>query len=120
MPTPAATRPAAPWTRGQAAGSRPGTRSGWPPSTSPGRRSAAGRRKIVRHLQRSGGLPGIEILADQALTAAKEQSIAVPGERASAALIRELAQEALATRQRTAELDRALPSSAACRAWGPG
>jgi transposase len=69
---------------------------------------AAGPRRLARYLQRAGGLPGIEVLAANALTAAKEQRIAIPGERASAALIRELAQEALATRRRIAELDRAL------------
>jgi hypothetical protein len=74
----------------------------------PAERRAAGPRRLAQHRQRAGGLPGIDVLADQALTAAKEQRIALPGERASAALIRELAQEAPATRRRIAELDRAL------------
>lgn len=68
----------------------------------------AGRRRIVRYLQRAGGLPHLEALADAALEAAKAQWIAVPGERTSAALIRELAQETLAARQRIARLDRDL------------
>lgn len=69
---------------------------------------SAGQRRLVRHLQRAGGLPNIQTLADKALTAAAGQIIVVPGERTSAALVRELAQEALTARQRIAELDRNL------------
>lgn len=68
----------------------------------------AGKRRLVHHLGRAGGLPNVEALADKALAAAKEQTIAVPGERTSAGLVRELAREALATRRRIAELDRDL------------
>lgn len=68
----------------------------------------AGKKRLVRHLQAAGGLPNIEALADRALTAAAEQAIAVPAERMTARLIRELAAEALASRTRLIELDREL------------
>ena len=66
----------------------------------------AGRKRLIRHLQAAGGLPKVEDLADRALAAAAEQAIAVPGERMTARLIRELAAEALASRARLIELDR--------------
>ncbi len=68
----------------------------------------AGKRRLVRHLQAAGGLPKIEDLADRVLVAAAEQTIAVPAERMTARLIRELAAEALASRARLIELDREL------------
>lgn len=68
----------------------------------------ASRRKVVRHLQRAGGLPNVKTLADAALAAAEAQRIAISGERMSAVLIRELAVEALTTRERIATLDREL------------
>jgi transposase len=68
----------------------------------------ASRRKVVRHLQRAGGLPNVKTLADAALAAAEAQRIAISGERMSAVLIRELAVEALTTRKRIATLDREL------------
>jgi transposase len=68
----------------------------------------AGKKRLVRHLQAAGGLPNVEALADRALAAAAEQAIAVPAERMTARLIRELAAEALASRSRLIELDRAL------------
>lgn len=69
---------------------------------------AAGRRRLIRHLEAAGGLPNVEALADRALAAATEQTITVPAERATARLIKELAAEALATRSRLASLDREL------------
>jgi len=69
---------------------------------------AAGKKRLVRHLQTGGGLPKVEDLADRALTAAAEQTSAVPAERMTARLIRELAAEALASRARLIELDREL------------
>ncbi len=66
----------------------------------------AGRKRLIRHLQAAGGLPKVEDLADRALAAAAEQTIAVPAERMTARLIRELAAEALASRTRLIELDR--------------
>lgn len=68
---------------------------------------AAGKKRLVRHLQAAGGLPKIEDLADKALAAA-EQTIAVPAETMTARLIRELAAEALASRARLIEIDREL------------
>jgi transposase len=68
----------------------------------------ASRRKVVRHLQRAGGLPNVKTLADAALAAAEAQRIAISGERMSAVLIRELAVEALTTRERIATLEREL------------
>ena len=69
---------------------------------------AAGKKRLVRHLQAAGGLPKVEDLADLVLTVAAEQTIAVPAERMTARLIRELANEALASRTRLIELDREL------------
>ena len=68
----------------------------------------AGKKRLVRHLRAAGGLPKVEALADRALTAAADQAIAVPAERMTARLIRELAAEALASRTRLIELDREL------------
>ena len=67
---------------------------------------AAGAKRLLRHLKAAGGVPHVEALADKALAAAREQDIAVPGERMTARLVRELAVEALATRARLAALDR--------------
>jgi transposase len=69
---------------------------------------AAGKKRLVRHLQAAGGLPKVEALAQRALAAAAEQTIAVPAERMTARLVRELAGEALACRDRLRELDREL------------
>jgi len=69
---------------------------------------AAGKKRLVRHLKAAGGLPNVEALADKALAAATAQTIAVPAERMSARLVKELAAEALATRSRLASLDREL------------
>lgn len=75
---------------------------------------AAGRRRLIRHLEAAGGLPNVEALADRALAAATEQTIVVPAERATARLIKELATEALATRRRLAGLDRELEALLDC------
>ena len=68
----------------------------------------AGRKRLVRHLQAAGGLPNPDALADRARAAAVEQAFAVPAERMTARLIRELAAEALASRARLLEVDREL------------
>lgn len=68
----------------------------------------AGRKRIVRHLKAGGAIPRVEALADIVLAAAAEQTIAVPAERMTARLIRELATEALAAKTRLTELDREL------------
>jgi transposase len=73
----------------------------------------AGRRRLVEHITKAGRLPRghVEALADGALDAAKAQTIAVPGERLAAALIRELALEAAQARARLAELDTELQTT---------
>lgn len=68
----------------------------------------AGRKRILRHIKAGGAIPRAEHLADRALEAAAEQTLAVPAERMSARLIRELATEALAAKTRLAEIDREL------------
>jgi transposase len=67
----------------------------------------AGHRRVVEHLGKLRGIrsPRAETLATAALQAARAQHIAVPGERRAAELIRELATEALAVRDRLARLD---------------
>jgi transposase len=74
----------------------------------------AGKKRLVRHLQAAGGVPKVEDLADRVQTVATEQRIAVPAERTTARLIRELAVEALASRTRLSELDRELEALLAC------
>jgi transposase len=71
---------------------------------------AAGHQQVIQHLQAAGGLPDrqVQALADRALAAAVAQQVAVPGERVTASLARELATEALACRDRLARLDRDL------------
>jgi transposase len=68
----------------------------------------AGKTRLLRHLQRAGGVPHLLELTGRALNAASEQSLSVPAERISARLIKELALEALATRERLSSLDREL------------
>lgn len=68
----------------------------------------AGKRRLLAHLAKTPHLRSAEALADQALTAARAQSLAVPGETAMAELVRELAIEALDARQKLARLDRDL------------
>jgi transposase len=67
----------------------------------------AGASRLVKAMLASGRLPRphVEKLAAQALAAAKAQQLALPGERLAAELVRELAQEALAVRERLASLD---------------
>jgi transposase len=67
----------------------------------------AGRRRLLEHILRAGRIPRrvAEDLADQALAAAHEQTIAIAGEHVAAELVRELAAEAARTRSRLAVLD---------------
>ncbi len=67
----------------------------------------AGRSRLLNHLLRGGRLPRpqLERLADAALAAAQAQRLALPGERLAADLVRELAREALAVRERLKTLD---------------
>lgn len=76
----------------------------------------AGRRRLVRHLKRAGGIPRVEALADAVLAAAETQRIAPPGEHTCAVLVRELAAEGLTTRDRLMHLDHELE---ACLARHP-
>lgn len=70
----------------------------------------AGQRRIIDHLRRLRGIPATRAahIVDAALTAAKAQHVSVPGERRAADLIRELAQEALTTRDRITQIDNEL------------
>lgn len=67
----------------------------------------AGTPRLVTHLLKAGRLPRphVERLAEHAVAAAHAQQLALPGERLAADLVRELAQEALATRDRLGTLD---------------
>ena len=69
---------------------------------------AAGRARLLKHLRRRPHLRQPERLAEAASAAAHAQRLAVPGERPTADLVRELAVEALATKERLARLDREL------------
>ena len=69
---------------------------------------SAGATRILRHLQHAGGVPHLQQLTDRAVAAAGEQTFSVPAEGMSARLIKELALEALATRERLATLDHEL------------
>ena len=73
----------------------------------------AGRRRLIEHILRAGHIPRrhAQDLADQALAAAREQTIVVTGERVAAELVRELAVEAARTRNRLAGLDRGLQAA---------
>jgi transposase len=75
----------------------------------------AGRRRLAEHILRAGRIPRrhAEELADKALAAAREQTIAVPGERVAADLVRELAVEAAGARSRLCALDRDLQAALA-------
>lgn len=65
----------------------------------------AGRARILAHLKKTPHLHGTAALADRALEAAAAQKVAVPGEAATAELIRELAAEALEARAKIARID---------------
>jgi transposase len=73
----------------------------------------AGRGRLVRFLRTCPQLPRVEALAATALEAAQEQPLVLPGEAVAAALCRELAAEALQTRERLAALDRQLAEALA-------
>lgn len=67
----------------------------------------AGSSRLARYLQRAGGLRAAAInkLVDAAVQAAHAQQVTVPGEVVAADIVRELAAEALAIRQRIKDLD---------------
>jgi transposase len=70
----------------------------------------AGQRRVAAHLGRAGGLRAVRVgaLAERVVELSREQRIAVPGESLAAELVRELATEALAAKERLARLDRDL------------
>ena len=74
----------------------------------PAQIKAAGQTRIVKHLRKTPGLREPERLAEAALLAAQAQRIVVPGEATVAALVQELAVEALAVRERLLSLDKEL------------
>jgi len=65
----------------------------------------AGQARIVAHLKKTPHLRGSDALARRALDCAKAQRITVPGETATADLIRELASEALEARQKITRIE---------------
>lgn len=67
----------------------------------------AGPRRITEHVLASGHLrrAEVEALARRAVDGARAQRVVVPGEARAAALVRELAGEALAARERLGRLD---------------
>ncbi|MFU0507593.1 IS110 family transposase [Pseudaminobacter sp. NGMCC 1.201702] len=65
----------------------------------------AGQARIVAHLGKTPHLHGSDALARRALSAAQAQRIAMPGETATAELIRELAAGAPDTRTKIARID---------------
>ncbi len=69
---------------------------------------AAGRARLIRHLRKTPNLRELEHLADRALAAAHAQRTIVPGESTVASVVRELASEALVSRDRLAQLDKDL------------
>jgi transposase len=66
---------------------------------------AAGEAGLVAHLAKRPGLPRRAALAKTALDTAMAQRTVVPGEAPAADLVRELAREALAVKERLARLD---------------
>lgn len=73
----------------------------------PGEVRRAGRTRLVVYLHRAGRVKTstVEALAEAALAAARAQRVAVPGEATAADLVRELATEALAERDKLARVD---------------
>lgn len=67
----------------------------------------AGHNRILGHLRKVGHVKQstLETLADAALETAHAQTVAVPGERVAADLIREMATEAMAGRDQLASID---------------
>lgn len=67
----------------------------------------AGRRRITEYLRTTGrhNTPVIDALVDKALTAAGAQHVVVPGEAVAADIVRDLARETLACRDKLADLD---------------
>lgn len=68
----------------------------------------AGEEQLLDHLQQLGAARRAVEMTRTALASAQKQQLSVPGERVAAALIKELANEALAVRARLKELDHEL------------
>jgi transposase len=68
----------------------------------------AGRRRLTEYLRTTGrhNTPVIDALVDKALAAAAAQHVAVPGEAVAADIVRDLAREVLACRNKLVELDK--------------
>jgi transposase len=75
----------------------------------------AGRTRLIGHITKAGRLSRnhVEQLADAALAAATEQTIAVPGEQTAAEIIRDLVDELIAGRKRLAAIDAELENALA-------
>ena len=73
----------------------------------------AGRRRLIDHIAKAGRLSRahVEALADRALAAAQAQTVAVPGERVAARIVREQSGEIAAARDRIAALDTELEAA---------
>jgi transposase len=73
----------------------------------------AGRKRLIDYLARAGNVSRrhIEQLVGAALAAAKAQQLAVPGERVTAEIVRELALELRQLRERLITLDRELEAA---------
>ena len=70
---------------------------------------ADGVKRIVRRLSKAAtGLRGLEALAEDAVRAAQEQTVSIPGARLRAAIIADIAREALAARDRLKAVDQAI------------
>jgi transposase len=69
----------------------------------------AGTARIARRILKAApNLRGVEALAGDAVTAARAQRTVIPGSRLRAEMVRELAREALAARDRLTAVDRAI------------
>lgn len=70
---------------------------------------SAGAKRIIRKLAKAAaGLRGLEALAEEAVRAAKAQSVTIPGARLRAEIIADIAREALAARDRLKATDQAI------------
>lgn len=71
----------------------------------PAEMRGAGAKRLLRHMQRAGGVPHLQELVELVLRVSNEQLITVLAENAVARLIKELAVEALDTRERLDRLE---------------
>ncbi|MFN3971548.1 MAG: IS110 family transposase [Gemmobacter sp.] len=71
-------------------------------------RSAGAKRIVRKPAKAATGLRGLDALAEEAVRAAKAQSVAIPGARLRAEIIADIAREALAARDRLKATDQAI------------